>query len=71
MDGSCHSWAITSSTLAELLYKGNLLSEVYLLYKKKGINEQLIEKLLDKLSVDKESWTQFIDVAPDIEKSVH
>ena len=63
--------AITSSTLAELLYKGNLLSEVYLLYKKKGINEQLIEKLLDKLSVDKESWTQFLDVAPDIERSVH
>lgn len=63
--------AINSSPLAELLYKGNLLSEVYLLYKKKRIDEPLIDKLLDKLSVDKESWIQFIEVAPDIESSVH
>lgn len=62
--------AINSSTLAELLYKGNLLSEVYLLYKKEEIDEPLIERLLDKLSVEKENWTQFIEIAPEIEKSV-
>jgi HD-GYP domain-containing protein (c-di-GMP phosphodiesterase class II) len=37
--------AITRSPLAEQLYKGNLLSEVYLLYKKKQISDPLIEKL--------------------------
>jgi len=62
---------INSSALAELLYKGNLLSEVYLLYKKEEIDEPLMEKLLDKLSVAKESWTQFIEAAPEIEKSVN
>ena len=58
------------SALANLLYKGNLLSEVYLLYKKKAVNEQLIEALLDDLSVDKKSWEQFINIAPEIEKGV-
>jgi HD-like signal output (HDOD) protein len=62
---------INDSQLAELLYKGNLLSEVYLLYKKKEISELLMAKLLDKLAVDKGIWTQFIEVAPEIERSVH
>lgn len=62
---------IDNSTLAKLLYKGNLLSEVYLLYKKKAVNELLIEKLLDKLSIDKAIWIQFLDIAPEIEKRVN
>jgi HD-like signal output (HDOD) protein len=63
--------AIKNSPLAELLYKGNLLSEVYLLYKKKEIDDALIERLLDKLSVDKETWIEFLNLAPDIEKTVN
>ena len=63
--------AITSSPLAELLYKGNLLSEVYLLYKKKGINEQTIEKLLTKLSITQNIWEDFLEMVPDIEKNIN
>jgi len=63
--------AIKNSPLAELLYKGNLLSEVYLLYKKKQIDDSLIEKLLAKLSVNEEIWQQFIEIAPSIEASVN
>ena len=59
-----------NSPLAELLYKGNLLSEVYLLYKKKKIDDELMDKLLKKLSVNQEIWIEFLQIAPEIEKSV-
>jgi len=62
---------VTSSVLSEQLYKGNLLSELYLLYKKGQISETSIEMILDKLSVKKSIWETFLDVAPEIEKSVH
>ncbi len=63
--------SIGDSSLAEILYKGNLLSEVYLLFKKKLISDELIESLLTKISVEKDIWQQFIEIAPEIEKSVH
>lgn len=62
--------SITSSVLSEQLYKGNLLSELYLLYKKGQISDALIETILEKLSVQKSIWEQFIEIAPKIEKSV-
>jgi HD-like signal output (HDOD) protein len=63
--------AITSSVLAEQLYKGNLLSELYLLYKKDQINDALIDAILDKLSVKKSIWEEFVKIAPEIEKNVN
>jgi len=58
---------VTSCPLAILLYKGNLLSETYLLINKKGLDETVIENLLDKLSVDKQIWANFIKMCPEIE----
>ena len=62
---------VTSSVLSEQLYKGNLLSELYLLYKRGQINDTLIEAILEKLSVKKSIWEEFVEMAPKIEKSVH
>lgn len=59
------------SALSKLLYKADLLSEVYLLLEKKLINDQLVELLLEKLSVDKEIWEQFVEVAPKVANSIH
>ncbi|MCP5076576.1 MAG: HDOD domain-containing protein [Psychromonas sp.] len=61
---------IKSSTLATLLYKGNLLSEVYLLVKKKNLDETIIDNLLDKLSVHKNIWVNFLKLCPEIEHHV-
>jgi len=61
---------IHSSALATLLYKANLLSEVYLLVKKKGLDETIIDNLLAKLSVDKHTWVDFIKLCPEIEHHV-
>ena len=58
---------IHSSPLATLLYKGNLLSETNLLVNKKGLDEEIIDKLLNKLSVDKQVWLDFINICPEIE----
>lgn len=61
---------IRISPLATLLYKGNLLSEVYLLVQKKGLDESIIDNLLLKLSVDKQVWLDFLKLSPEIEAIV-
>jgi len=58
---------IQSSPLAMTLYKGNLLSETYLLVMKKGIEEKVVAQLLEKLSVDKSIWEDFVKLCPEIE----
>jgi len=63
--------SVTSSVLSEQLYKGNLLSELYLLYKKDQLSDTLIDTILEKMSVKKSIWEEFLEVAPTIEKSVH
>lgn len=50
---------IHSDPLATLLYKGNLLSEIYLLVKKKALDDTIIDNLLVKLAVDKQIWLDF------------
>ena len=62
--------SVTSSVLSEQLYKGNLLSELYLLYKKDQLSDTLIDTILEKMSVKKSIWEEFLEVAPTIEKSV-
>ncbi|GLS90425.1 metal-dependent phosphohydrolase [Psychromonas marina] len=61
---------VRSSALATTLYKGNLLSETYLLVKNKGLDDDIIDRLLSKLSVDKQIWIAFIALCPEIEKHV-
>ena len=61
---------VLSSPLATLLYKGNLLSETNLLVNKKGLDDEIIDKLLSKLSVEKKIWLEFIAICPDIESHV-
>jgi len=61
---------ITSSPLATLLYKSNLLSELYLLMNKRRVDEAVIDRLLDKLSIDKQIWLNFIKLCPEIESHV-
>lgn len=61
---------IHSSCLATILYKGNLLSETYLLVTKKGLDETIIDNLRAKLSVNKQLWTDFIELCPEIENYV-
>lgn len=61
---------IRGCPLATLLYKGNLLSEVYLLVQKKALDETIIDNLLKKLSVDKQVWLAFIKKCPEIEAHV-
>lgn len=61
---------VHQSLLATTLYKGNLLSETYLLVKSKGLDETIIDRLLRKLSVDKQIWVDFIELCPEIEKHV-
>lgn len=56
--------------LATLLYKGNLLSEIYLLVKKKALDDKIIDNLLVKLSVDKQIWLDFKKLCPEIESLV-
>lgn len=58
------------SPLATLLYKSNLLSETYLLVNKKGLDENIMEKLLKKLSIDKNIWLNFMKLCPEIEMHV-
>lgn len=61
---------IRTSSLATLLYKANLLSETYLLVTKKGLDENIINSLLNKLSVDQTIWSDFLSLCPEIEKHV-
>ncbi|PKF60770.1 hypothetical protein CW745_12910 [Psychromonas sp. psych-6C06] len=61
---------IHESALATLLYKSNLLSETYLLTKKKGLDEKIIDNLLTKMSIDKQIWLDFIKLCPEIERHV-
>ena len=61
---------IHSHPLATILYKGNLLSEVYLLMKKRNLEEHIIDNLLIKLSVNKQTWLDFIKLCPEIETHV-
>jgi hypothetical protein len=53
--------------LGTLLYKGNLLSETYLLVKKKTLDESILDNLLGKLSVDKQICLDFVKLCPAIE----
>jgi HD-like signal output (HDOD) protein len=59
----------TRSTLAELLYKANILSEIYLLMIKDIISKEKCEDILTKYSVDKRIWLEFTEIAPEIEKN--
>lgn len=61
---------VKASPLATLLYKANLLSETYLLVKNKSLDEEIIERLLRKLSVDKQVWDNFIELCPEIDKHI-
>jgi len=58
-----------STPLSLVLFKANILSEVYLLLKKKKIQEKQIEKLLDKLKIDKSIWLSFMEKAEDFDLS--
>tara|TARA_R110001583_G_scaffold51161_3_gene159705 strand:- start:13 stop:921 length:909 start_codon:yes stop_codon:yes gene_type:complete len=58
---------IHSSPLAILLYKANLLSETYILVKKKALDDAIMDKLLIKLSVEKQIWLDFVKLCPEIE----
>lgn len=61
---------VKETPLATLLYKANLLSETYLLIKNKGLDEDIIDRLLRKLSVDKAIWENFITLTPEIENHI-
>jgi len=54
-----------SSPLSIILYKANMLSEVYLLLRKKRIEEKQVKKVLEKLKVDESIWLSFIEKLDD------
>ena len=60
----------TRSALAEVLYKANQLSEVYLMMVKGIISEDECENLLNEHAVDKDIWLKFTNIAPEIENSI-
>jgi len=55
-----------TSPLAIILFKANMLSEVYLLLQKKKIKESHIEKVLTKLKVDEIIWQNFVEKATEL-----
>ncbi|MBA6392194.1 HDOD domain-containing protein [Colwellia sp. BRX10-3] len=60
----------TRSSLAELLFKANQLSEVYLMMIKGMISEEECENILTENAVDKNIWLEFTHIAPEIESSI-
>tara|TARA_R110000744_G_scaffold71508_3_gene144111 strand:- start:5959 stop:6861 length:903 start_codon:yes stop_codon:yes gene_type:complete len=58
------------SALAELLYKADKLSEVYLLMTKGIVSEEECENILTTYSVDKDLWREFTDRAIKIEENM-
>ncbi|WP_019615419.1 HDOD domain-containing protein [Psychromonas ossibalaenae] len=58
------------SRLAMVLYKGNLLSELYLMVKKGQLEQSLVIKILEKMAVSEYIWQDFLALAPKIETSV-
>jgi len=50
-----------SSPLSIILFKANMLSEVYLLLMKKKIKEKQVKKVLEKLKIDDSIWLGFTD----------
>lgn len=59
-----------SSKLAKILFKANQLSELYLMLNKGIVSQIECEEILGKNATDKEVWSQFIEVAPEIESSI-
>ncbi len=59
-----------SCSLAAVLYKGNLLSELYLMVKKGQLEQSLMVKILDRIDVSEDIWQEFLELAPKIETSV-
>jgi len=56
-----------TSKLSKILYKANILSEIHLLFTKKLIDEEQVEKLVGKLKVDVSIWRDFIQIAQKFE----
>ncbi len=54
------------SNLAKILFNANLLSEVYLLYQHNIADDEQVEDLLSRLSLDEEIWQAFIDQTKEI-----
>lgn len=56
-----------TSILAKLLYKANIMSELYLLHTKGLVAQDKLAELLKKLSVKEKIWQDFLEIAPEIE----
>ncbi|MCO4799864.1 MAG: HDOD domain-containing protein [Colwelliaceae bacterium] len=61
---------INRDSLGELLYKANRLSENYLLFMKKDIEEQDYQKLQNELSITEKVFDEFNELAPTISDSI-
>lgn len=59
-----------SSKLAKLLFKANQLSELYIMLNKGLISTAECDKILEDNEIDKDTWSEFIDMAPKIENSI-
>lgn len=58
------------SSLAELLYKADQLGEAYFMKLKGKMTDDQQDDLLAELSVDKNFWLDFIEIAPEIERTI-
>jgi HD-like signal output (HDOD) protein len=58
------------SSLAELLYKADQLGEAYFMKLKGKMTDDQQDDLLAELSVDKNFWLEFIEIAPEIERTI-
>jgi HD-like signal output (HDOD) protein len=58
------------SPLAKILYKANLLCEIYLLFTKNMICEKQIADLLEKMSLESTLWQDFVALVAEIEQEV-
>lgn len=56
-----------STPLSSILFKANIISEIYLLFKKKKIKEDQISKVLLQLKIEDSIWLTFLDKAEDFD----